>query len=275
MRASARIVAAAVATVASRTVYRALQIQGQTRQILARSNHRGGAVTLAQGPAFVLGALAAEAVSRQLPSHVRGAALLSIASSGAFGAFDDLSGATATKGLRGHLMALSRGQLTSGAVKVFGIGGTGLICGAWARGGRGGVIDATLSGVVVAGSANLLNLFDLRPGRASKLFLAVALPAAFSPGIAGDAVAGPAGAVVALIADDLGERSMLGDTGSNALGAVAGVALAAGASRRLLLFSSTSVVALTLASERVSFTKFIDDHHILRTIDAFGHRPSS
>ena len=68
------------------------------------------------------------------------------------------------------------------------------------------VINAGL----VAGSANLMNLFDLRPGRAIKVsLLASAALALRGPG-ARAAVAAPAGAAVALLPEDLGERAMLG-----------------------------------------------------------------
>ena len=96
------------------------------------------------------------------------------------------------------------------------------------------MVDAVLAGGVVAGSANLANLFDLRPGRASKVFLVASggpLASNGRGGSFGDVVAGPTGATVALLGEDLGERAMLGDTGANALGAAWGVGAAASMSR--------------------------------------------
>jgi hypothetical protein len=160
-------------------------------------------------------------------------------------------------------------------VKLLAIGATGVVAGAWARAGRGGWFDAALAGVVVAGSANLLNLFDLRPGRATKVFLVGALPTAFCRGSAGDLLSAPIGASCALLADDLQERSMLGDTGANALGAALGTAAAASLPRFPLAVTAAAVVGLTLASERVSFSEVIQRSAVLRAFDELGRRPAS
>ena len=126
---------------------------------------------------------------------MRAASTLAVGGAAALGMIDDLTGATDVKGLRGHLGALRRGEVTTGTVKLVGLGATGLVAGAVARRGRGGWVDAVLAGAVVAGSANLANLFDLRPGRATKVFLA----ASAAPVLGG----GSAGAVL----DRSGERS--------------------------------------------------------------------
>jgi hypothetical protein len=67
---------------------------------------------------------------------------------------------------------------------------------------------------------------------------------------------------------------MLGDTGANASGAVLGTALAAGLSRGGRIAALAGVVALTLASERVSFTAVIESTPGLRELDALGRRPA-
>lgn len=242
-----------------------------------RVNHRGEDVTLLEGPAAAVSTAVALALAPGIPVRVRAAGLAAVAGAGALGAVDDLAERGSSKGLRGHLGALARGELTTGGAKVLGIGVTGLVAAALAlppeqgRGRLGRAADVVTAGALVAGSANLVNLLDLRPGRALKsVLLAVPVVA----GGAGDGLAAAAaGTAAALLPEDLGEQAMLGDTGANALGAVLGTALVAGGSRRRRLSALGVVVGLTLASERWSFTKVIEATPGLRELDALGRRP--
>ncbi len=239
-------------------------------QLWARKNHRGEPVTLLQGPAVTLAAGAA-ALAPGVPARLRAASALAALGAGALGGYDDLAGSDGRRGLRGHLGALTRGEVTTGAVKVVGIGGLGLAAGALAR---RNPADAVLAGVVVAGTANLVNLLDLRPGRAVKAALLLGVPefAGRGPSVAVAAV--PVGAALALAGEDLAERSMLGDAGANALGAILGLAAAARASRAELAVRCLALVGLTLASEKVSFTKVIEATPPLRALDRLGRRPA-
>ena len=270
-----RVLSAGVAAAAAQATYRSIA-RGRSAKTWARTNHRGDPVTLAEGPAVAVGSLAGLVLApRGVP---RLAAAVGVGAASALGAVDDLTGATDVKGLRGHLGALRQGQVTTGTLKLFGLAATGVVAGALARRGRGGIVDAVLAGGVVAGSANLANLFDLRPGRASKVFLASSAPAlALTSGPArsfGDVLAGPTGAAVAMLGDDLGERSMLGDTGANALGAAWGVGAATSMSRGALTTTLAALVALTVASEKVSFSDLIERTPPLRYLDDLGRRPS-
>ncbi|WP_448608217.1 hypothetical protein [Geodermatophilus sp. URMC 60] len=128
--------------------------------------------------------------------------------------------------------------------------------------------DAVLTTGLVAGTANLVNLLDLRPGRAAK---AAALAAAAGlGGPSGPLVAGPLGASLAVLPADLGERVMLGDCGANAVGALLGLRAAAVPGRRARAGALAAVVGLTLASERVSFTRVIEATPGLRELDRLG-----
>jgi hypothetical protein len=124
---------------------------------------------------------------------------------------------------------------------------------------------------VIAGTANLVNLLDLRPGRALKAGLLVGAPLATAGAGAGIA-AGAVGAAGGLLPADLDEQIMLGDAGANALGALLGTALAArtGPAGRAALLAG--LVALTAASEKVSFTQVIQRTPVLRELDALGRR---
>ncbi|HLU72942.1 MAG TPA: hypothetical protein VKZ82_12205, partial [Nonomuraea sp.] len=193
---------AAIGAVAARAAYTALtRTQGtDTGSRWTRKNHRGEPITLLEGPAFVAGAGAAAALTPGLPGRVRTAALLAGAGSGALGAYDDLYGTTSSKGFKGHLSALARGEVTSGAVKILGIGATGL--GAAALVSRGPA-DTLINGAAIAGAANLANLFDLRPGRAIKVGLLTGGP------LLAAAVAGDSPATAALTAVPLGAAAAL------------------------------------------------------------------
>jgi hypothetical protein len=194
--------------------------------------------------------------------------------SGLVGGYDDLAGArpeqARDKGLAGHLRALREGRVSAGAVKVAGIGAAGAAAALLT--GRRSLVDAVLTTGLVAGTANLVNLLDLRPGRAAKAGVLAAGATLGGPG--GGLVAGPLGATLAVLPEDLGERVMLGDAGANALGALVGLRLAAvpGRGRRTALLAA--ITALTLASEKVSFTKVIEATPGLRELDRLGRRPA-
>lgn len=239
----------------------------------ARVNYRGEPVTLLEGPALVLAAVWSLALP-VAPPRVRAGALLAVLGSGALGAYDDLAGEGESKGLRGHLAALRRGRVSTGLVKLVGLAATGVAASALARqavSGPGGAVDLMGCGAVVAGSANLVNLLDLRPGRALK---AVLLCAPLARGAGGPVWGVAAGAAVGLLRGDLGERSMLGDTGANSAGALLGVALVAGSPPRTRWAALAVLTGLTLASELVSFTRVIESTPGLRELDRLGRRPA-
>lgn len=240
-----------------------------------RTNYAGRPVTLLGGPA--LAAAATLSAVAGAPAGAAAAAAVVGTVSGLVGGYDDLAGArpdqAGDKGLAGHLRALREGRVSAGAVKVAGIGAAAAVAAVLTRRGRGAgaLVDGVLTAGLVAGTANLVNLLDLRPGRAGK---AAALTAAATlGGPAGGLVAGPLGATLAVLPDDLGERVMLGDAGANAVGALLGLRLAAvpGRLRRVVLL--TGIVGLTLASEKVSFTTVIEATPGLRELDRLGRLP--
>jgi hypothetical protein len=249
----------------------------------ARTNHRGEPVTLLEGPAVAAGAIAgvlAQGVQAGLGSAAgwpgspaypgwRQAAALALGGVGAaaFGAYDDLAGSGDRRGFRGHLGALRHGEVTTGAVKLGGIGATGIISAVLAG---GPPADVIFNAGLVAGGANLLNLFDLRPGRAIKV---AAVSGALLGASGRDGVAAPLGAALALLPEDLGERAMLGDAGANALGAMLG-ASAAGLPRSARIALLAGIAGLTAASEKVSFTKVIARTPALNWLDMLGRRPA-
>ncbi len=277
LRAGQVLLTGGLAAAAARAAYAALnQRPPGGPDTWSRTNHRGEPVTLLEGPAAAAAAVAVALITPGLPARSRAALALAGAGATAFGGYDDLKGDGDKRGFRGHLGALAHGEVTTGAVKIAGIGATGLAAGVLAgRGGRGAgaAVDIVVNAGLAAGGANLLNLFDLRPGRAIKVTLATgAMLGAASPA-GGLAAAAPAGAALAVLPEDLGERAMLGDSGANALGAMLGTAAAAVLPRKARVTVLVAIAGLTAASEVVSFTRVIERTPALRWLDMLGRRP--
>jgi UDP-N-acetylmuramyl pentapeptide phosphotransferase/UDP-N-acetylglucosamine-1-phosphate transferase len=184
----------------------------------------------------------------------------------------DLPGNLSPRGWRGHVGAALRGELSTGALKAAGSLGlallamdlTGLSISRW-----------LLAVAVLVLTTNALNLLDLRPGRAIKVF--VVLGAGLTIGVRElrplwtlGLFAGPA-----LIAGayDLRERAMLGDTGANLLGALAGLWLVLSLSQTGQLIALALLVTLTLYGELGSISALIQRVPLLRGLDSWG-RPS-
>nr|WP_232530906.1 hypothetical protein [Microlunatus antarcticus] len=239
----------------------------------SRTNHAGEPVTLLEGPvavgALAVGTLVGAALGAP-PSQVLAVGVAGVGS-GLVGAYDDLHGSAQARGFRGHLAALRRGRVTSGTVKIVGVGLSGLaaavVLGRHRAAGLG-LVDVVVDTALVAGTANLVNLLDLRPGRAAKVVVLLA------GGLAG-AGGGPAlGAAVGSLPTDLTARSMLGDCGANALGAATATAAAGTLDRPARLVGLAAVVALNAASERVSFTAVIARTPALAWLDGLGRDPA-
>jgi UDP-GlcNAc:undecaprenyl-phosphate GlcNAc-1-phosphate transferase len=272
-----RALAAGIAAATTREVRRRLDRSppgGSTAW--TRTNHAGESVTLLEGPALVGGLVAGTLAAPGPRLRTRLVTATALGVVGGVGAHDDMRGSSTTKGIRGHLGALRHGEVTSGAVKIGVIGLSGLAAAAALRrerGQRGSLAGTLLDGALIAGSANLVNLLDLRPGRALKVALATS-PIAVSAPPAASLLAPTVGAGSAALPDDLAGKSMMGDCGANTLGAAIGCALVGATpapARRLLL---GGVVGLTLLSERVSFSAVIESTPWLRRLDELG-RPVS
>lgn len=132
-------------------------------------------------------------------------------------------------------------------MKLFGIGAAGLAAGALLK---ERPVDKLLAGVVIAGSAHLVNLLDVRPGRAVGAVLALGAPGLLRRGPAGPLSAAPIGAAAAVLGDDLGERTMIGDAGAHALGAALGLAIVTGNDRRGLAAHAAGLIAAAAAGPR-------------------------
>ncbi|MDR1117750.1 MAG: hypothetical protein LBL01_00415 [Bifidobacteriaceae bacterium] len=243
-----------------------------------RRNYRGTEVDVRGGLALATGLLVAAARTGTGAEAAGGVAAIGAAC--AAGLADDMAEDSSARGLRGHLRELRRGRVTTGMAKLLAIT-AGAAAFAWPRqlgqrpaGGRRRTIarlwQAGVDTALVAGAANLANLLDLRPGRALK---AAGVPAAMLAARGGDGsdlAAGVVGAALAAAPDDLGERTMLGDSGANALGAAVGIAAVRGLRPTRRALAAAAVAALILASEKVSFTRVIAVVPPLRWLDNLG-----
>jgi UDP-N-acetylmuramyl pentapeptide phosphotransferase/UDP-N-acetylglucosamine-1-phosphate transferase len=199
----------------------------------------------------------------------RAGALIVVGALGAVGLLDDLFGARRqARGLRGHLLSLLRGRVTTGGVKALGGLAAGLAAAALLDRGRPAVI--VLDGVLIALAANFVNLLDLRPGRALKGF---GLLSAAVAGVAPSSlrVLGPvlAAAVVAAPAE-FGGRVMLGEVGANVLGGAAGLALALALSPWQRLVACGALVVVHVVAECASLTELIGRSRWLTLLDHLG-----
>ena len=260
-----------------------------------RTNFHGATVSLRGGVAMAGAAVASAAVASALSDQPR-AALGGVVASlggGLAGYIDDVDqgahdGGKVAKGLKGHLGALAHGQVTTGVIKIAGIGASALaasaLVGSKATSVGGKVADLALNTVLIAGTANLANLLDLRPGRALKATVLVATPLSYFSCAAAKTPASPASAqrllasglnaaAITALVEDLQETTMLGDTGANAAGALLGTSLAANDSWKLRLGTALGVVGLILASEKVSFSKVIAANPALNWLDQLWRRP--
>ncbi|MCL2379769.1 MAG: hypothetical protein FWC81_03155 [Coriobacteriia bacterium] len=221
-----------------------------------------------------------------------------------FGWLDDRFGARGDGGFTGHFKALRRGQLRTAMVKVLGIGLTALIVsviivgfdpfhGEFSRLGFWGVVAIILSTCAIALTANMINLFDLRPARASKvyaviaidlalIFLCIALTIAFITRIFNPwqvitqeliHVIWMLGPVFAVWRYDAGGRAMLGDAGANPAGALLGLFAVSGLYLLLPVYV-VIVFIMNMISEKVSYSAVIEKNPTLKKIDMWG-RPKT
>lgn len=184
------------------------------------------------------------------------------------GLMDDLLGDSAAKGLLGHARALRRGVFTTGGLKAF----VGLLAGGViALSQYAHLITLLLDVLVFALCVNLLNLLDLRPGRAAKGLLICALILILTGGLSWIWLLMPlAGALAAYLRGELKEQYMLGDAGAAIMGGLLGFF----ALRTLSVGERAAAFVLLLLvhiyAETVSISKTIASNRVLRAIDDLG-----
>ena len=168
-----------------------------------------------------------------------------VAAVAALGLADDLFSGP-ERGFAGHL----RAGRTTGVVKLVGIPFVGLLA------------TRRLSGALLVGlAANALNQLDTRPGRALKAYAVAAIP-----------LRAPLVPAVILAPYDLREMAMLGDSGSNALGALLGLSSVSRLTGRRRWLAIGALAGLNLLGERRSLGELIERSPSLSALDRLGRQ---
>lgn len=259
---------------------------------LTRENYRGVAVPTPAGVVIVLTAIIVLAPIlvvailltqdnpgwdvRVLNEYVLGS-LLYVIGVGFLGLLDDLLGSARTvegdsalpRGWRGHARAAVGGRISTGALKAVGTLALALV---------------TLSPLIIrleyyvvavlllVTTTNLFNLLDLRPGRSIKalVLLGAGLTIAYGdlePLTTFGLFLGP---ILVLLWFDLRERGMLGDTGANVIGAVAGLWMIATMPFAAQVGALAVVLIITVYGEFRSISALIEKTPGLRQLDSIG-----
>lgn len=228
-----------------------------------RTNFHGVTVSLRGGVAMAGASVASAAVASALSDQPR-AALGGVVASlggGLAGYIDDVDqgahdGGKVAKGLKGHLGALAHGQVTTGVIKIAGIGASALaasaLVGSKATSVGGKVADLAVNTVLIAGTANLANLLDLRPGRALKATVLVATPLSYFSCAAAKTPASGASVTSATASVTSGASGAPSAT-------PAAPASASGASAQRLLASGLNAAAITALVEDLQETTMLGD----------------
>jgi UDP-GlcNAc:undecaprenyl-phosphate/decaprenyl-phosphate GlcNAc-1-phosphate transferase len=187
---------------------------------------------------------------------------------GYLGLLDDLAGGH-PRGWRGHWRAVTRGELSTGAIKAIGT----VALAAYAAAGEdvsGALYVAEV--FVLALAAHLGNLLDIRPGRPEKALLltaAVDCLAAWSLApLEPIAVLLPVVAACAWLT--LRERAMLGDTGASLIGGMIGVLLVTTLSAPGIALALAGLIAISLYGEFRSISAAIERVPLFHRLDSLG-----
>ncbi|HEY2600526.1 MAG TPA: hypothetical protein VGI67_03145 [Thermoleophilaceae bacterium] len=255
-------------------------LQGLRSQGFVRQNYRGVDVAFPGGIGLVAASLVALiplALIDELGNHDvfrpgTGPALTYVMAVALLGLLDDLLGGAGEhppRGWREHARVALAGGFSTGALKAVGSLGVAL----FVLSGRGvSAGEYLLSVALLVLATNFFNLLDLRPGRSAKAL--IVLGAGLTIGSQDihplwtlGLFVGP---VLVLAPLDLRERTMLGDTGSNVLGAIAGLWLVLTLSTLGQAIALGLIAIATVYGEFRSLSELIERAPILRQLDSLG-----
>lgn len=205
--------------------------------------------------------------------------LLVVLGMGLAGFIDDCLGDHGAKGFKGHLKAFWKDKkLTTGLLKALFGGAIALVF---------SIANARLNGfgnypwivgidfLLVALVPNIINLFDLRPGRAGKAYLIIMITVLLLSlnrnFIVYTGLFLPITIILLIyLPYDLKAKMMLGDVGSNLLGSSLGMMMVWMLSDFGKIIALIIFISLQLAAEKISFSEIIERYRPLKYFDQLG-----
>ncbi|WP_101773009.1 glycosyl transferase [Peptostreptococcus faecalis] len=184
------------------------------------------------------------------------------------GIIDDSLGNRDITGLKGHFTSLFKGKLTTAGFKALLGGFIGLMISATLTKSIPNIIVSTL---VIALSTNFMNLLDLRPGRALKVytffaFIIFIFASAFDKTVMMIIIP----SVIAYFHRDIKAMAMMGDAGSNVLGVTLGIFIVMSFNIQIQITCLMLLILVHIVTEKFSLTKIIENNKVLNYIDGLG-----
>lgn len=250
-------------------MFKKMLIEGE----IVRPNYKQDMIPVSMGivfvPMLVITSMVLAFIDRD-PEHMKYLFMFLFAalSMSFAGIMDDIIGNRNVSGLKGHFKSLFKGTLTTGGFKAVYGGFVGLLISVVLT---RSIPEIILNTLIIALSTNLMNLMDLRPGRAIKVYLVIMLvmigtltgftrilPFLILP------------TVLAYFNQDLKAKCMMGDAGSNVLGISIGIFMAFGYSINVKIGWLVFLVLIHILTEKYSLTKIIEKNKVLNFLDRLG-----
>jgi UDP-N-acetylmuramyl pentapeptide phosphotransferase/UDP-N-acetylglucosamine-1-phosphate transferase len=188
---------------------------------------------------------------------------------GMIGMIDDLIGDKSIKGFKGHIRALTKGTLTTGMLKaLIGFFISLFVSIVISENTADGILNIFLIALFI----NFINLFDLRPGRALKMFLFISIFFLLTTklNVSSLVIFSFYGIIIRYLPLDLKAKAMMGDVGSNILGLTLGIYCALNYTFHIKLIYLAVLILIQIVSEFFSFSSIIEKSRFLKFIDNLG-----
>lgn len=182
------------------------------------------------------------------------------------GIIDDFYGTKSIKGFKNHFKSLFKAKITTALLKILIIFITAFVINL-----NYSYLLMTINITLILLMANFINLVDLRPGRAYKIYFLLFFPSIFYKGWQLLFISYVI--IFLLVAEaELSEKIILGDSGSNCLGVCLGYFYSTNFSLILKIILIIVLLILNFSAEIYSFSKIIENNKILNYFDKLGRK---